>query len=83
MVRFSSSAHAWLAAWVSKYCSWNSIKSWSQRAGMLSVAGFSLFKASPMLWAHLATFSPCIKVRVKAIFFIGKVKPGTSLLRHM
>ena len=36
-----------------------------------------------MSLAHPATFSPCIRVRVKATFFIGKVNPGTSLLRCM
>jgi len=51
-------------------------KARSDGAGMLSVSGSSSSRASPILWAHPATFSPCIKVRVKAISSLVKGSLG-------
>ncbi len=34
-----------------------------------------------MLCVHLATFGPCMKVRVSVTFFLGELNPATSSLR--
>ena len=71
------------AAWVSVYCWANSSRNDVHSSPTSSVSGFSLSRAAPMFFTHLATFSPYMRVRARFIFCIADSNPGTHQFKWM
>ena len=58
----------------------NLVRELIHMSGTLSACGSRLSSQSLICLAHNATFSPLMRVRVKATFLIGELNPATSAL---
>ena len=83
ILKDSSVTQALSAAWVSVYCWVNSSRNVVHRASMSSIVGSSSSRAAPTLFTYPATFLLCIKVRVRLIFCMADLKPGTHRFKQI